>query len=236
MARSFIGFGPGALAFLDGIAANNDRDWFRDHAAEYEREVRAPFVALVSDLAIEFADRGLPLRASPKHGMFRLHRDVRFSHDKRPYKIIAGAVSSRDGTRKSPGVVYVHVQPGNCFVAAGFYNIEPSLVAAFREAIVENAEAWRAVVAELASRGFELSREQRLVRLPRGYDATLDADLADAIRLKSFTTDRSLTDDEIATPGLVAVVADFAVQVMPLLEFGWRALEGHDAPPTRPGR
>ena len=41
MAPSFIGFGPGALAFLDGIAANNDRDWFRDHAAEYEREVRA---------------------------------------------------------------------------------------------------------------------------------------------------------------------------------------------------
>ena len=99
MAPSFIGFGPGALAFLDGIAANNDRDWFRDHAAEYEREVRAPFVALVSDLANEFADRGLPLRASPKHGMFRLHRDVRFSHDKRPYKISAGAVSSRDGTR-----------------------------------------------------------------------------------------------------------------------------------------
>jgi uncharacterized protein (TIGR02453 family) len=233
---SFRGFGPGAFSFLAGIAANNDRDWFRDHAADYEREVRVPFGALVSDLANELADRGLPLRASPKHGMFRIHRDVRFSHDKRPYKISVGAVSSRDGTRKSPGVVYVHVQPGNCFLAAGFYNIEPPLVTAFREAIVENAEAWRAVVAELASCGLELSREHRLVRLPRGYDASIDADLADAIRLKSFTSDRPLPDAAIATPGLVAAVADFAVEVMPLLEFGWRALEGHDAPPTRPGR
>lgn len=236
MTGSFRGFGPGAISFLAGIAANNDRDWFRDHAADYEREVRAPFVALVSDLANEFADRGLPLRASPKHGVFRIHRDVRFSHDKRPYKISAGAVCSRDGTRKSPGVVYVHVQPGNCFLAAGFYNIEPTLVAAFREAIIENAGTWRAVVAELALRGLELSREHRLVRLPRGYDASIDADLADAIRLKSFTTDRSLPDDAIATPELVAAVAEFAVEVMPLLEFGWRALDGHDAPPERPGR
>ena len=236
MAGTFAGFGPGTFDFLADLAENNDRDWFREHADAYEREVRAPSIAFVTDLDNELADRGLPLRANPKHSLFRIHRDVRFSHDKRPYKISAGAVSSRDGTRKSPGVVYVHIQPGNCFLAAGFYNIEPPLVSAFREAIVDNTEAWRGVITELAGHGLTLSGEHSLSRLPRGYDATLDADLADAIRLKSFTTDRSLHTDALSSARFVATVADFATLVMPLLEFGWRTLEGHDAPPDRPGR
>ena len=239
MAGTFAGFGPGTFTFLADLAANNDRDWFRDHADAYERDVRAPSIAFVTDLGNELADRGLPLRANPKHSLFRIHRDVRFSHDKRPYKISAGAVSSRDGTRTSPGVVYVHIQPGNCFLAAGFYNLEPALVAAFREAIVDNTEAWRGVVTELAGHGLTLSREHRLIRLPRGYDAKeacLDADVAEAIRLKSFTVDRSLDSDALRAARFVATVADFAILAMPLLEFGWRALEGHEATPDRPGR
>lgn len=223
----FTGFRPGALAFLRGIAENNDRDWYRQHALDYEREVREPFVAFLNDIAHEFAERGLPLRASPRHGMFRIHRDVRFSHDKRPYKISAGAVSSRDGTRRSPGVVYVHVEPKNCFLAAGFYNMEPPLVTAFRDAVVENQETWRSTIAALAQYNLTLSQEHRLQRLPRGYDANLDDDLADVIRLKSFTVDRSLSVDAIVAPSLVETVADFAVEAMPLLEFGWRALDDH---------
>ena len=235
MAERFSGFGPGALAFLAGIAENNDRDWFREHADEYERDVRAPFVAFLTDLGNELADRGLPLRANPKLGLFRIHRDVRFSHDKRPYKISAGAVSSRDGTRKSPGVVYLHIEPRNCFLAAGFYAVDPPLVTAFRDAIVDNPEAWRGVVTDLAAHGLTLSHEHRLVRLPRGYDASLDPDLRDAIRLKSFTTDRALDSTAISSSALVATVADFAIKTMPLLEFGWRALEGHEtAPMDRP--
>jgi uncharacterized protein (DUF2461 family) len=43
--------------------------------------------------------------------VFRIHRDVRFSKDKKPYKTHVSATLTRDGLKLSPGLVYVHIEP-----------------------------------------------------------------------------------------------------------------------------
>lgn len=107
----FSGFAAADLAFLTGLAANNDRDWFAAHRAVYDDGLRPDLAALILALNDAFDARGLPLAGDPKKSVFRIHRDTRFSKDKRPYKSHVSATLTRDGQKLSPGLVYVHIEP-----------------------------------------------------------------------------------------------------------------------------
>jgi uncharacterized protein (DUF2461 family) len=73
---TFTGFGEGAVEFYDGLVADNSKAYWTDQRAVYEAEVRAPMQALLAELEPEFGPGKI----------FRPYRDVRFSHDKTPYK------------------------------------------------------------------------------------------------------------------------------------------------------
>ncbi|WP_165188207.1 DUF2461 domain-containing protein [Caulobacter soli] len=108
---SFPGFAAADLAFLTGLAAHNDREWFTAHRAVYDERLKPTLSALIDALNGAFAARDLPLAGDPKKSVFRIHRDVRFSKDKRPYKTHVSATLTRDGQKLSPGLVYVHIEP-----------------------------------------------------------------------------------------------------------------------------
>jgi uncharacterized protein (DUF2461 family) len=108
---SFPGFAAPDLAFLTGLAAHNDREWFTAHRAVYDERLKPTLSALIDALNGAFAARDLPLAGDPKKSVFRIHRDVRFSKDKRPYKTHVSATLTRDGQKLSPGLVYVHIEP-----------------------------------------------------------------------------------------------------------------------------
>jgi uncharacterized protein (DUF2461 family) len=112
MTRTFFrGFAAADLAFLTGLAAHNDRDWFTANRAVYDQRLKPTLAALIDALNAAFAARDLPLAGDPKRSVFRIHRDVRFSKDKRPYKTHVSATLTRDGQKLSPGLVYVHIEP-----------------------------------------------------------------------------------------------------------------------------
>lgn len=113
---SFPGFAAADLAFLTGLAAHNDRDWFTANRAVYDDRLKPTLAALIDVLNGALAARDLPLAGDPKKSVFRIHRDVRFSKDKRPYKTHVSATLTRanpDGTwqKLSPGLLYVHIEP-----------------------------------------------------------------------------------------------------------------------------
>ena len=85
----FPGIRAAGIAFLRDLARNNERAWFRERRDLYEREVRFPLECLVAELSDPA--HGLPLRGDPKRAVFRVHRDIRFSRDKSPYKTHAAA-------------------------------------------------------------------------------------------------------------------------------------------------
>jgi uncharacterized protein (TIGR02453 family) len=222
----FEGFGPHALRFFAELDANNNRDWFHANKARYDHDIHQPMAALVSSLSLALAVHDVPLSGDPKTSMFRLNRDIRFSHDKRPYKTNTSAVLSRDGTKTGQGLLYLQIGPDQSFAALGFYMIEPPKLAAFRQAIVDRPPQWRAVAKQLGKAGLKLSTDGALIRLPRGFDAATVGDLEAVIRLKSFVVGRPIAPAALHDSGLIDSLVDFATAGLPLLEFGWRALAG----------
>jgi uncharacterized protein (TIGR02453 family) len=220
----FEGFRPAAQHFFRDLAANNNRDWFLAHKAEYEAEVRAPLAALVQALSFAFATLDVPLTGDPKRSIFRINRDVRFSHDKSPYKTNAGAVLSRDGTKTGRGLLYLQpVSAEGAFVALGFYHSEPADLAALRQAMIAAPKGWAKLEASLAKAGLELSREEALQRLPKGYEAAAGSPVAEALKLRNLVVQRPLTPEQVQSAGLVEEVVAFAQAGLPLLRFGWQA-------------
>lgn len=111
MSTAFPGFAAADLAFLSGLAAHNDRDWFTANRAPYDDRLKPALSALIEATSAACASRGVPLAGDGKKSLFRIHRDVRFSKDKRPYKTHVSATLTRDGAKMSPGMMYVHIEP-----------------------------------------------------------------------------------------------------------------------------
>jgi uncharacterized protein (DUF2461 family) len=64
-----------------------------------------------------------------------------------------------------------------------------------------------------------------LTRLPRGFEALRDSPLAEAVRLKSFIVEQPFAAKVVTSPEFADAVSDFAVRALPLLKFGWAALD-----------
>jgi len=231
VAEGFAGFRPAAFAFFSELQDNNDPAWFKPRKALYEAELLAPFRELIAAVGEKLAQAGLPLVGDPRRGIFRIYRDVRFSPDKRLYKTHAGAVLTRSGGRRDPGVLYIHVAPGESMAAAGFWHPEPALLARLRRAILVDPKGFLAITGGLAAAGCPLSSDDKLSRPPRGFEAAKGTPVAEYVGWKSFTAHRMLSDAEMQSPALVDRIADFARTVLPLLEWGWAAADDEVPPP-----
>jgi uncharacterized protein (TIGR02453 family) len=231
----FAGFRPAAFTFFNDLRDHNDPAWFKPRKAVYEAEVLAPFRALIVAVGEALDRAGLPLVGDPRRAIFRIYRDVRFSPDKRLYKTHAGAVLTRSGDKRDPGLLYLHLAPGESMAAAGFWHPEPNLLVKLRRAIVADVEAFLGLAARLEQAGHPLSSDDRLSRPPRGFEAAKGTPAAEYVAWKSFTAHRPLSDAEMQSPALVDRVVAFAHAVMPLLEWGWAAIDD-DMPAPLPIR
>ena len=72
-----------ARGFFTELAANNEKAWFDARKGHYDAEIRKPAEFFAGLMAEELSRMvGDPVGAK----VFRIHRDVRFSKDKTPYK------------------------------------------------------------------------------------------------------------------------------------------------------
>ena len=221
-AAEFRGFRPAALAFLRRLARHNTREWFERQRAVYEIEVREPLRALVEEMDVRLARLAPELTGDPRRSIFRIHRDVRFSADKSPYKTNAacqfyhhdaGRGAGQDAKAAGAGL-YFQLADGECFVAGGIWMPARPGLEKIREALAENPEGLDALVrAPVFRRRFgTLDREAMLTRLPRGYPSGHPAERW--LRYKSFTATRMLTEREVTSPRLPATLErDFAALV-----------------------
>ena len=217
----FPGFQPAALEFLQQLAANNEREWFKPRKSTYDDEIVWPMHCLLAEASREASARDLTLMAEPKKAMFRLYRDTRFSKNKAPYKTSAGAVLSRNGSSKSSGVVYIHLQPGESFLGAGFWHPDNDTLRAWRSYMASHQEEFLAMVNRLAESKLDIQSDESLKRLPRGFEAYADAEIEPYLKWKSFTVRRSVKDKDLQKPSFIDEVVRFMEEVYPLLAFGW---------------
>ena len=214
-------FSSKGFSFLRALARNNSREWFQAHKADYETQVRAPFLRLLQDLQPDLAAISTQYRADPRPvngSLFRIHRDTRFANDKTPYKTHAGARLFHQRFREldSPSF-YIHVQPGHCFVGAGIWHPEAPTRRRIREFISENPQGWRKAVHSPAfRRRFELGGEV-LQRIPRGFPA--DHPLAEDLKRQSFVASTPLEDSTVLGPQLRRSVASALQGLAPLVDY-----------------
>jgi uncharacterized protein (TIGR02453 family) len=222
----FRGFGKQALPFFKALAFHQSKAWFEENRAIYERDVVEPMLALLDDLNARFAKKKIPLKANGKKSIFRLHRDIRFSKDKSPYKTHSGAVLTRTGEKMSgSGLLYLHIDATGSFAAAGFYMPEPANLAKMRKAIAAPKKKFGDLLKALKKDGLELDDYAQLTRVPRGFEKLKDGPLDSAIRMKSFTVDEALPVKLLSSAKLPDALVDFTERAMPLLKFGWAAMD-----------
>jgi uncharacterized protein (TIGR02453 family) len=166
-------FSENALKFLRGLKRHNDRVWFDERKTVYEKELKAPMLALITEIneaMLEFAPEYV---RPPQKVMMRIYRDIRFAKDKRPYKTNVSAWWAREGLQKtSGGGFYFHVDPEGVTVAAGVYMPEREQLLAIRRYLSEHHAEFRAVMAAKKLRSLmQESDGARLTRPPKGFSA-----------------------------------------------------------------
>ncbi len=137
-------FSEDLFRFLKQVKRNNNREWFQRHKPEYEALVHQPAFRFIAEFAGSLYEISPHLVAGSR-SLFRIYRDTRFSPDKRPYKTHVGMRFSHAGKDvHSPGY-YLHLEPGECFAAAGLWRPDAPTLLKVRTAIVSRPEEWRAV-------------------------------------------------------------------------------------------
>ncbi|MFI5371836.1 MAG: DUF2461 domain-containing protein, partial [Candidatus Eisenbacteria bacterium] len=171
-------FGPEALAFFRGLARNNRKPWFESHRDDYERSVKQPMAELVAEMDLRLGGFAPEIVGDPKRSVFRIHRDIRFSHDKSPYKTNAGCWffhghgSSKVGREAHGGGAgfYFHLQPGASFAGGGCWMPPRPALQKFRAAIADDPRRFEQLALSPSLRRFGgLSESHTLKRAPRGY-------------------------------------------------------------------
>jgi len=207
--------------FLGELAEHNDRDWFQANRERYRCEVQEPlldFIAAFAEPLAAFAPRFVADPRPVGGSMFRIHRDVRFSKDKRPYKTHAAAQFRHRRGRDvhAPGF-YLHLEPGNVFAGVGIWRPDGASLKAIRDAIVDDPGGWNAAITH---RGFRPPFEQggdRLTRPPRGFDA--DHPAIEELKRKDFVAFRAFDDARAVAPDFLAVFADSCRTAVPMVRF-----------------
>lgn len=186
-------YGKNILRFLNELKQHNDRTWFNEHK-EWYQQVSSQYEEIVEQLLARmssFDDSVLGL--TYKDCSYRIYRDLRFTEDKSPYKTHIGAYMVKGGKKSMMAGYYFHIEPGSSMICAGIHCTTPPLLKALRQAIYDNMEEFKEIVESKECATFQLSGEDKLKTVPRGFPK--DCDGADYLKYKRFDLYCELKDD-----------------------------------------
>lgn len=219
---SFPGFPRALFAFLDQLAANNNREWFNDNKQRYRDVVVEPVCDFIETMEPRLHAVSDHFVADPRpHGgsMFRIYRDTRFSRDKRPYKENVGCQFRHEAGKDAhaPGF-YVHLGRDEIFYGGGVWLPPNPVLGQIRDRIVEQPENWRKAVAGKAFvEHFGSIDGDSLKRPPRGYEA--DHPHIDDLKRKSLYAMRPVTKKQAMSPQFIDEIAEGFRILSPLMAF-----------------
>lgn len=231
-ASEFAGFRPAGRKFLRSLAKNNDREWFLRNKPTYESELRAPLAALVEEVDVRLASFAPEIVGDPKTAMFRIHRDVRFSADKSPYKTHVACWFHHSDAGRGVGSAtphggagfYFHLEAGRASLGGGIWMPPRPTLTRLREAIDDDHRELNKILRDASRRRHfgGLAEENMLTRMPRGYADTHPA--ATLLRHQSYTLGREMTDAEVQSVALPDLLAREYERLLPLVRWINRAL------------
>ena len=181
---------PDVITFYKELSDNNTREWFEPQKKRFkslELEIKQYAEEIKNNLnetdEIEHAK------------IFRIYRDVRFSKNKTPFKTHFGISFHR----KKPdlrGGYYIHISPGNSFIATGFWNPDKDDLYRIRKEMEVDAKEFREIINkdEFKFHWGNLQGEQ-VKTAPKGFSKK-HPDI-DIIRKKQFLFIKKFSDKDV---------------------------------------
>ena len=202
----------GVLSFFKDLKKNNNRDWFTENKKRFkalEADVKQFYTAIQENLN-KHDD-------IDKMKLFRIYRDVRFSKDKTPYKTHFGGSFSRTKPRLRGGY-YLHIAPGDSFLATGFWEPNPADLMRIRKEFELDAAAFRKIMStkKFKDTWGELVGDE-VKTAPKGFNKEHpDIDL---IRKKQFIFTKKYSDKEVTSPDFLKEIDTSFKAVRPYFDY-----------------
>jgi uncharacterized protein (TIGR02453 family) len=207
------------LKFLKALKENNNREWFAENKAWYEKSKQdfSEFVELLI-LEIRKIDNEIGVLEA-KDCQFRIFRDVRFSKDKSPYKTNFGAYISRGGKKLNFAGYYFHMEPGEYFMSGGVYMPQGPVLKAIRQEIFHRIDEFKALInAQAFKKNFNgLSEMEKLKTPPKDFPK--DFPDIDFLKHKHYIMSKSLNEKELLNPNLLKDARETYKAMVPFNHF-----------------
>lgn len=205
------------LAFLRQLAINNDRTWFKAHKDVYD-SLRLPWEQdmerLIGLVAEYFPDtRGLAVKDS----VYRIYRDIRFSHDKSPYKNYFSGVIGRGGRHTVQSCYYVHFGVEELMLCGGIWWPEKPVLDQLRSLIDAESEEFLAIINNPAITSRYTWESRSLKAMPKGYPK--DHPMARYLMMKEYLMVMNLDEKYFDCEDWVERVAGDLQPLKPLHDF-----------------
>ena len=215
------------LNFLSELAVNNNREWFLANHDRYD-ECRKRFEQFTEAYLKGLSEMDPQLASvEPKDCIWRIYRDVRFSHDKRPYKEWFGTFPAapspgnpRSGGKKSMRAgYYIHIQPDHCMFAGGIWGPSVDLLKALRQEVYANYEEVEAIMKSRSWKRYfgDFDTEWMLKKGPAGFPP--DFVHINWLKRKAFTYSTPITDEQVCDEHFVDLALEIAKAAKPMNDF-----------------
>ncbi len=174
------------LTFLEDLGNNNNRDWFHENKARYNK-ARKEFEEFVNSLILEIRkfDNEIPL-LSAKECMFRIYNDIRFTKNKPLYKANFGAFITKGGKNGGHAGYYLHLEPRNCLLAGGIYMPSSEKLKLIRQEIYYNYDEFISIISDKIFKKYYHEIEgEKITRMPKGFPKDFKG--AEMLKFKSYS-------------------------------------------------
>ena len=198
------------LDYLTELSANNNREWYHAHKAEYQA-ANGQFEELIQALILRIGEfDGSILGHAPRELTFKLVRDTRFSHDKSPYNPAFRAHISSMG--------------GGLF--ADMFKDATRMV---RDYISEHGGEWEAIITAPSFQEHFTVGGSALKNVPAGYEK--DHPQAEYLKYKSWYLEYPIQDKDLVDSNLfLTKAADIFRLMKPFNDYLNSALAGFKMP------
>lgn len=177
------------LDFLKNLAKNNNREWFGENKATFEKSKNdALFDFNLIHEELRQTDFLEPMK------MYRIYRDIRFSGDKTPYKTHFSMYIGRQKPDYRGGY-YLHIEPGNSFIGIGFFNPEKEDLLRIRKEIELDNELEDILNTKDIKTTFGSLTGDEVKTAPKGFDKNHER--IHLIKKKQFLLIHKLKDEEV---------------------------------------
>ena len=219
------------LDYLTQLSANNNREWYHAHKAEYQA-ANAQFEELIQALMLRIGEFDSSILGhAPKELTFKLVRDTRFSHDKSPYNPAFRAHISSMGKLPIPVGYYLMIKPGGqSFLGGGlFADMFKDATRMVRDYISEHGGEWEEIITAPSFQERFTVGGSALKNVPAGYEK--EHPQAEYLKYKSWYLEYSVQDKNLTDGDLfLAKAADIFRLMKPFNDYLNNALTGFKMP------